>query len=164
MTLLSNQDAVERHLIEATQEVLETMFFASFESELEDEPTGGEIPSHRVGASVRFHGAAEGELRIALSEDMAGRCAHDFFGNDSEEATNQISLQIVQEMTNMICGNWLSKLEKQSIFCLDSPIPVNLDDQEWKTQQPEWVARKLLFDSGLVEVQFHTGFLAEAVS
>lgn len=158
MSSLFNPGQIECQLAEAAQEVLETMFFCGLSEDAGQAEAGNKEPD--VAAIVRFHGAEEGALEIRLSEAMAMRCASDFFGEEESETRESDSLDVVREMANMVCGNLLSRLERNSIFCLDEPVARLGREPEAARESQEigsglpWIAKQMQFEAGAVEIRF----------
>ncbi len=129
-------------LRDAASQVLETMFFAGTAPVEEASPAVLDGPA----VALRFHGAATGSLSLATDAATAAMLAENFYGMGAgaDEAQN-----VVSELANMVCGNLLSHLDTQSIFCLDAPHPEPAED--W----PLSGARALLqVESGLLALHF----------
>jgi len=100
-----------------TAEVLETMFFT------EAEPAACEhawLPSAPC-ARVRFEGSHFGEMLLAVSAEAADPIAASFLGLDPMELTDPQRGQMIQELTNILCGAMLSKLWPESRLAIGSP-------------------------------------------
>jgi len=116
MGLHFEQGQLSTSLTAAATEVLETMFFASAESETLGSPLAGEA---RIAASLDFHGASAGSLSLSLEAGAAAELADNFFGNSDNHRAEAEA--VMAELTNMICGAMLSRLDRSSVFCLDAP-------------------------------------------
>jgi CheY-specific phosphatase CheX len=121
-------DAVRQLLSESAQQALETMFFAAPEAISADagRPRGELIASH-----LTFLGAPCGSFGAAVSTPLARALAANFFGVDdaSELAPGQV-MEVVGELTNIICGAVLSELETHSNFDIATPRPVEVAENE----------------------------------
>jgi CheY-specific phosphatase CheX len=109
---------VERLLREAARDVLETMFFATVAEGAVGEP----LAEAHLATRLRFRGAPPGEFRLRISRDAAQAIATAFSGreNESDLAPGEVE-QVLCELTNVICGAVLSRLEKDTTFELESP-------------------------------------------
>lgn len=103
-----------RHVV---SEVLETMFFT------EAEVTGCEHAWLGAGwcASVRFEGSHFGEMLLGISAEAADTIAASFLGVDPVELTDAERGQVIQELSNILCGALLSHLWPESKLALASP-------------------------------------------
>ncbi len=102
---------------EVTAEVLETMFFT------EAEVAGCEHGWLRPApcARIRFEGSHRGEMLLGVSEEAADPIAASFLGLDPMELTGAQRGQMIQELSNILCGAMLSRLWPQSRLTLYSP-------------------------------------------
>ena len=107
-------------LVNSVDEVLGKMFFAE---------TMGEVPgaepaedrADEIAAGLTFEGEPSGSLLLRLTTAAARQIAADFLGIDETEISeNQIS-EVVRELTNMICGSVLSRVESAATFNLGAP-------------------------------------------
>lgn len=104
-------------LLQATQQVLETMFFTSVMGDRDTPPDG---PC--VDARVSFRGSPSGVFGLRLSASAARSIASNFLGaEDENELTDEQIGQVVCETTNMICGAVLSRVESDSVFDIALP-------------------------------------------
>ena len=98
-------------------EVLETMFFT------EAEPCRCEhawLPSAAC-AGARFTGSHLGEMLLAMSADAAVPIAASFLGLEPMELTEGQRGQVLQELTNILCGAMLSRIWPQSKLAIAAP-------------------------------------------
>lgn len=96
--------------------VLETMFFSIVLGSTEPQANGAVIQSR-----LNFQGRPSGEFRICLSEPSARLLAAGFLGEDDQTLTDLQTGLVVCEMTNMLCGALLSKLQSEESFDLGTP-------------------------------------------
>jgi CheY-specific phosphatase CheX len=111
-----NDQIMRRLIFEAVNSVLETMFFTV--------PFGisqEEVGSSSVKVRVAFRGCPSGELDVCVSDRSARILASSFLGEDEEHLTAIQSGEVVCEMSNMLCGSLISRLESEQSFDLDSP-------------------------------------------
>jgi CheY-specific phosphatase CheX len=145
MNLAFERPSLEQGLTKAATEVLETMFFAS----VDEVPVwDGATEEDRVGAALEFHGACRGRLALSLDRNATLQLASSFFG-DVEEDSAATCESVMAELTNMVCGAMLSKLDRNSIFCLDSPVPL-AQGQEASGD----IVKHLMIDDGLLRLAF----------
>ncbi len=106
----------DRLLSGTVDSVLETMFFSAAWGPAEPE-IGGAVLESRLA----FHGRPSGTFAVCLSEPSARLLAAGFLGEDEETLTDSQTGQVVCELTNMLCGSLVSKLESDESFDLASP-------------------------------------------
>jgi CheY-specific phosphatase CheX len=101
-------------LLEATNEVLEVMFFTGVEDQnaLDDS-----VP--KVAAELGFHGQPSGRFGVNVSLEAGKQIAANFLGLD--EATDSQAAEVVCELSNMLCGSVLSRIEAGARFELLHP-------------------------------------------
>jgi CheY-specific phosphatase CheX len=106
---------------QAVLEVLETMFF---EVPLdEDLPSPAHEPEALI-AKARFDGGLEGWLCVAISPSCAGPLAAAFLGIDEEDAGDEERRSILIELTNIVCGATLSRLDPSGRLHIHQPVLV----------------------------------------
>ncbi len=106
----------EQLLSGSVDAVLETMFFT-----MPLGPAEAESGPAVLEARLAFHGRPSGTLALCLSEPSARLLAAGFLGEDEEMLTDTQLSEVVCELSNMVCGSLLSKLESEEHFDLDSP-------------------------------------------
>jgi CheY-specific phosphatase CheX len=104
--------------IQASIEVLETMFF-ELPAGLPEE-TGAPSPEG-LCATVRFSGTSEGSLSVALEPPVLRRLSAAFLGIEEEEVTERLSLNVLCEMANMICGASQSRIHPGGRIAIETP-------------------------------------------
>lgn len=98
-------------------EVMEAMFFT------EAELTACEhawLGSARC-ARIRFGGSHFGEMLLGVSAEAGDPIGASFLGLDPMELTDAQRGQVIQELSNILCGAILSKLWPESKLALSSP-------------------------------------------
>lgn len=120
---------LQQTFLDAASEVLETMFFTGVVDE-ESEETSSRI----VSADLFFRGNPSGQFGVRVPYKTGQSIASSFLGFDENEVTEQQVADVVGELTNMLCGSVLSRLESGVRFELSHPEidPANTD---WK-QRP----------------------------
>ena len=96
-------------------DVLEKMFYVFLE------PVSDQYSDYAMEASIQFSGAAKGEVRISVSEEMAKIMVRNLLGLDEKEITEQNIEDCIKEAANMICGNFLGRLDSTKVFDLSIP-------------------------------------------
>ena len=113
--------------LEATSEVLETMFFTGVVEENAEE-TGETL----ISAELIFHGQPSGRFGVRVPCSTGRLIAASFLGLDEAEVSSEKIGEVVCELTNMICGSVLSRMEAGARFELMHPEvdPLNTDWRE----------------------------------
>jgi CheY-specific phosphatase CheX len=93
------------------------MFFAEVLGEsAEPEPATGDI-----AVQLTFQGEPSGSLLLCLTGGAARQIAADFLALDESEVSAAQTCDVVRELSNMICGSVLSRLESTTPFHLAGP-------------------------------------------
>ena len=106
---------VKETLRAAIFDVLEKMFYVFLE------PVGDECSGYDMGAAIQFSGAQKGELKILASEGLARSMVQNLLGLKVEEITDKHIEDCIKEAANMICGNFLGRLDQTKVFDLTIP-------------------------------------------
>jgi CheY-specific phosphatase CheX len=139
---------LREHLEQAVSSVFETMCFATVSARESREERTGEF----LCVEVPFRGPMLGRLVFAASGDVARSLAPDFLGIDPGTESPSSVQEVLAELTNMVCGAALSRMEPNTIFHLSTPafissVPV-FDDGLGAQQTFD-------LDCGPIVVQFH---------
>ncbi|HVJ07074.1 MAG TPA: chemotaxis protein CheX [Acidisarcina sp.] len=110
--------AFEPTLADAAAEVLESMCFTEI---LGDGPEGFLGESQWVSSTMEFQGVARGRFGLQVSADAARTLAANFYGQEPHEVNADQICDVIGELTNMVCGAALNRLEKASSFHLSHP-------------------------------------------
>ena len=97
-------------------DVFERMYYVFLE------PFHDECSEYDVGSSIKFDGALHGELMILVSEELAKTMVQNLLGIEGEDIKEQDIEDCVKEAANMICGDFLSKLDQTKVFDLSIPV------------------------------------------
>jgi CheY-specific phosphatase CheX len=97
-------------------EVFEKMFFIFLE------PSHTEVGEYDLESSIRFNGQNKGEIKILFSALLSKRMVQNMLGMDEVRITDQDIEDCAKEAVNMVCGNFLSKLDAES-ETFDMTIP-----------------------------------------
>lgn len=104
--------------IQASIEVVETMFFELPAGPPEED--GGPSPEE-LCVMVRFTGTSRGSLSVALAPAVLRRLSAAFLGIEEDEVTERLSLNVLCEMANMICGASLSRIHPGGRISIETP-------------------------------------------
>jgi len=96
-------------------DVFEKMFYVFLES------VGDECSDYDMGAAIKFSGAQKGELKILASEGLAKNMVQNLLGLEEKEITERDIEDCIKEAANMICGNYLGRLDQTKVFDLTIP-------------------------------------------
>jgi CheY-specific phosphatase CheX len=108
----------ESALRDSVQEVLEKMFFVE---PVEEPPGDVESPDGEMAVQLKFEGLPSGAVTLRVTTAAALQIAADFLGEDASELPSAKVEEVVCELTNMICGSVLSRVESSATFRLGSP-------------------------------------------
>ncbi len=110
-----NMKKIPETMTISISEVFERMFFIFLE------PPDEESQRHDIEAAIRFEGPLSGEVRILLSRDMARDMICNMLGMGEADITDQTVEDCSKEAVNMVCGDFLSKLDSTQVFSLSVP-------------------------------------------
>jgi CheY-specific phosphatase CheX len=96
-------------------EVFEKMYYIFFEP-LND--SGG---NYQLRSTISFSGSANGQIQILLSRGIAETMVKNMLGLEQQEIDLPIVADCVKESLNMICGNFLRKLDPEKVYYLSIP-------------------------------------------
>lgn len=150
--------AVEQLLRQTAQEVLETMFFVTVDGDAVHAPGGG----RRLWFQVHFRGSPPGTFQLGLPAAASGEIASAFLGVASEDdLADHEAENVLLELTNVICGNTLSRLESGSSFDLEAPIPIP-DPGPARPSGTTWCLVPM--DLGIMELRLALESVGQALS
>jgi CheY-specific phosphatase CheX len=103
----------------AVAEVLESMCFISSNGEAMDEVDS----SHPdwIRGELDFSGSPGGTFGIGVPPATAAAIAANFLGEDEADLSAEQTVEVVCELTNMVCGTLLAHLDSKQAFTLSSP-------------------------------------------
>lgn len=105
--------------LEATLEVLDAMFFEMPE---DDPPGDAPPPPPSLHAAAVFSGSSQGQFQACVEPLVLRRLAASFLGREDERTVTLEEKQLVLcELTNMLCGNTLSRLAPEGRFRIEQP-------------------------------------------
>ena len=128
--------------IKKIKEILTTAIFEVFEKMFYvfSEPLQSEGDNYQMKSTINFSGPVSGEIHIFLNRPIAEMMVTNMLGLDDSEMNESIMADCIKESVNMICGNFLRKLDPDRVFHLSIPtfemISVDLHrGQEEKDQE-----------------------------
>jgi CheY-specific phosphatase CheX len=98
-------------------EVFEKMFFTFLEPLDEDEADW----DYDMISAIKFSGPQQGDMAIYLTNGLAATMAENMLNISSDEVSDSFLMDISKEGMNMICGNFLRKLDISKVFDLTIP-------------------------------------------
>jgi len=114
---LNGDRAASDAVREVAAEVLEAMFFTEAELASCEHSWLRSAPCARI----RFEGSHRGEMLLGVSAEAADPIAASFLGLEPMELTDAQRSQMIQELSNILCGAMLSRLWPESKLALGSP-------------------------------------------
>ena len=115
--MMDQEPSASQTMQEVAAQVLETMFF----TEAEIAPCEHAWLEIAPCARVRFEGSHFGEMQLGVSAEATDPIAASFLGLDPVELTDAQRGQVIQELSNILCGAMLSQLWPESKLALDTP-------------------------------------------
>lgn len=110
-----------KHIMELSAgEVLEAMCFISSEGIAEE---AARVSPEWICGELDFFGYVSGSFGIAVPPSTAATIAVNFLGEDESTSSTEQTMEVVCELTNMICGTLLAQLDSKSVFTLSPPRP-----------------------------------------
>jgi CheY-specific phosphatase CheX len=128
-------------LTKAIFEVFEKMFF------IFAEPFREEGEDYPVRAIIRFSGPMEGAMQISMSEDLAKIMAKNMLSLDEGQTTDPVIADCVKECLNMICGNFVRKVDPERVFQLSIPVFELISDRSGDMDEQSGPSLRLVFDT-----------------
>jgi CheY-specific phosphatase CheX len=123
--------------IKKTQEMLTRAIFEVFEKMyyIFSEPLKGSRWNYQMKSTINFNGSTNGTIQLFLSKSIAETMVKNMLNLQQEEIDLPIMADCVKESLNMICGNFVRKLDPERVFDLTIPIFEMIPDDE--SQGPE---------------------------
>lgn len=138
---------LEQMLTDAVAEVLETMFFTSL---AEDGEPPAPVTGPCVCTKLSFRGIPSGRLGVRVPLETARKMAATFLGVEEEAVTETQLGEVACELSNMVCGSVLSRVESEAPFELLHP---EIGPRETGCPRKGQVAgRTIALEEGVLEV------------
>ena len=106
-------------------ETLEAMFFTEAEPGVCEHAWLATASCARIG----FDGSHNGEMLLGVSVEAVEPIAASFLGLDPAELSDTLRRQVIEELSNILCGRMLSQLWPESTLALAAPESIGW--QEW---------------------------------
>jgi len=108
-----------------TLKIFETMFFISV-----DLPDNGEDQKYPISkfsslyrGEIKFQGESEsGQLRFYIPHELILKMARNFMGEEKISPSIYELNDLMGELCNMVCGNFLSYLDPKRIWNISTPV------------------------------------------
>ena len=114
---MENIKKTNEMLMTSIFEVFEKMFFTFLEPLDEDEP----VWNYDMVATIQFFGPNKGDMSIYLSNGLAETMVENMLNIGADDITEPLVMDITKEAVNMICGNFLRKLDVSKVYDLTIP-------------------------------------------
>lgn len=112
---MANIKKIKEMLTAAIFEVFERMFYVF------SEPLQSDGEDYQMKSTINFNGPVSGEIQILLNKAIAETMVKNMLGLEEEEINQPVIADCVKESINMICGNFLRKLDPDRVFHLSIP-------------------------------------------
>jgi len=136
-------EEIRKAAIAAVLNIFETMFFTFLEPADGNRPLEEALKEQEkesdlllelhspwfIKSEIHFTGLQAGFLRLFIPYDLSETLTMNFMGFEQEVTESQI-VDMAGELTNMICGNLFSSLDKSSVYVLSSPSTQKIFLQE----------------------------------
>jgi len=128
----------------SASEVLETMFFTGVLGAATD------LPSDPITTRLDFRGTPAGSFGLSFSHESSRQIAAGFLAEDEQDISQVQVNEVICELTNMLCGTLLSRIDSETSFDLSHPELAPLPDN------PEY-SRNFETDIGTLGVWLNLG-------
>ena len=113
---MANIKTIQEMLTRAIFEVFERMYY------IFSEPLKGNGGNYQMKSTINFSGSANGSIQLFLSRGIAEAMVKNMLNLQQDEIDLPIMADCVKESLNMICGNFVRKLDLERVFDLSIPI------------------------------------------
>jgi len=110
-----NMEKIEKTMMPSIFEVFEKMFYIFLE------PLDRQYHEYDMEAAIGFEGVMSGEVKILFSKDIVKSMVQNMVGIDEDKISIQDMEDCSKEAANMVCGNFLGRLDSREVFNLSSP-------------------------------------------
>jgi CheY-specific phosphatase CheX len=115
-------DSARAALENALTRVAEDCFYAMVEPAAADWRAQWSRQVDWVQAKVSFHGAGDGAVVCRMPRTLARELSASFLGMSEEDVQGAVVINdLTGELTNMVCGCWLTRAFPSQLFQLDPP-------------------------------------------
>jgi hypothetical protein len=136
---------------ECCTEVLDAMYFTTVvDSRLEESmPEAMPDETDFLSFHLRFVGHISGRFGLHMARGLARNLAANFLGEEESDISSAESEEVAGELTNMLCGSVMSRVEGEDKFILSHPEPGSL---ELRDGVDDVLISRLDTDSGVLTV------------
>jgi CheY-specific phosphatase CheX len=106
----------------SASEVLETMFFTGILG------TASDLPADPITTRLNFRGTPSGSFGLSFSHDSSRQIAAGFLAEEEQDISQMQINEVICELTNMLCGSLLSRIDSETSFDLSHPELAPLPD------------------------------------
>jgi CheY-specific phosphatase CheX len=106
-------------LVSAAIEVLESMCFISVVESSDESVTEDDT---WIAARLQFQGWLSGDFGLRTPLATARIVASNFLGEDEADLNTLQVIEVLCELSNMICGSFLNRLEGKGAYDLSHPV------------------------------------------
>jgi len=147
---MENIKKIEEMLMKAIFEVFEKMFYV-FAEPLRGDGDGG---VYHMKSAISFNGPVNGMMEVLLSKGIAEVMVKNMLSLDEDEITDPITADCIKEFLNMICGNFVRRLDPEKVFLLSIPTFEMISGNLHRDRQIKSHEVRLMFaaEGGNVEV------------
>ncbi len=110
------RENIKQTLMKATFEVFEKMFFLFLEPVEKVDMRDASV------SCITFGGAATGRVSLTISPALASMMAENMLGCERCDITDRMIEDCAKEAANMVCGNFLRKMDEKEVFQLHLPM------------------------------------------
>jgi CheY-specific phosphatase CheX len=132
----------------AVSEVLEAMFFIAPEGGQADAAEG--CQASWICSQLNFTGRPSGSFGILVPPETAAMIAENFLGDEESNLTSAQAVEVIGELTNMVCGTLLANLDSSQAFVLSPPR--HDGGCEAAVMDDERIVTRLSLDEGSIHV------------
>jgi CheY-specific phosphatase CheX len=99
--------------------------------------------------SIRFDGDISGRFGLHLQQNTARNLAANFLGEAEADVSPAEIGEVIGELTNMLCGSVMSRVEGKHSFALSPPRPSSITSPD---NSESMAVSKLEIESGVVTI------------
>jgi CheY-specific phosphatase CheX len=105
-------------------------------------------------SAISFNGPVNGMMEVLLSKGIAEVMVKNMLSLDEDEITDPITADCIKEFLNMICGNFVRRLDPEKVFLLSIPTFEMISGNLHRDRQIKSHEVRLMFaaEGGNVEV------------
>jgi CheY-specific phosphatase CheX len=130
---------IKQTLMTSIFEVFEKMFYVFLE------PIEKTHWDHQAVVSIRFTGPMNGVIETYFSKGLSEVMVQNMLNLDEGEVSEKLREDCLKESVNMICGNFLRRLDSSKVFDLSLPLCETPGGQQ-KDDSTAGSEQKLLLD------------------